>query len=236
MPKKYNFWISKRTYGHATRDGPITQKIALCWSFEISTHCVGGNLILNRKFPISQESRNRFRSTRQYPKSFAYWFWPFKIFEIFPVLLSNCSSCNIWVFFNLRLRKSHHDQIVDSESHGGHFHNSKILHFLRQKFEICQYWNYFLANLILPCRQFSPRTSAENNGGQQILGQGQKRMGWQPVTGKEFHHEHILNPLPTCRFNFFTFFKFSKYFLDKVWTDSSGLIRCFERKLRLKMV
>jgi len=52
--------------------------------------------------------------------------------------------------------------------------------------------------------------------GQQILREEKKTMGWQPVTGKEFHHEHILNPLPTCRFNFFTYFNSQKYFLDKV--------------------
>ena len=70
--------------------------------------------------------------------------------------------------------------------------------------------------------------------GQQILREEKKTMGWQPVTGKEFHHEHILNPLPTCRFNFFTYFNSQKYFLDKVWTDSSGLIRCFEREIEVE--
>ena len=46
---------------------------------------------------------------------------------------------------------------------------------------------------------FLPRT-----GGQD------RTVNGQPVNGKEFHQEHILNPLPTCRFNFFTFFKNSQ--------------------------
>ena len=111
----------------------------------------------------------------------------------------------------------------------------KILLALGKSLKFTNVEMIFLANLISSSLHFSPRTfTVEDN---KFWERKKKTMGWQPVTGKEFHHELILNPLPTCRFNFFTYFNSQKYFLDKVWTDSSGLIRCFERNLmRLEVV
>ena len=157
-----------------------------------------GELLLNlecsqndRNFPTSDFLTHKISDSTFFRTALSNYTFHGKNISI--IKFSKLGKNLLWKAQNLSLR-----WIFDPGSQNHHFF------FEIQKFNFSDNESFEIAKWIIWFCQvvnFPRRTSAEDN-----KFWDKKTVGWQPFTGKEFHHEHILNPLPTCRFNFFTFF------------------------------